>query len=31
LKAKVDAPPQYWRAPPNQHTDIFNNAISGTR
>ena len=31
LKAKVDAPPQYWRAPPSQHGDIFNNIIFGAR
>jgi len=31
LNAKVDAPPQYWRAPPNQHKDIFNHVIFGTR
>jgi 2,4-dienoyl-CoA reductase-like NADH-dependent reductase (Old Yellow Enzyme family) len=31
LNAKVDAPPQYWRAPPSQHKDIFNNMTFGAR
>jgi 2,4-dienoyl-CoA reductase-like NADH-dependent reductase (Old Yellow Enzyme family) len=31
LNAKVDAPPQYWRAPPNQYKDIFSNTAFGAR
>ena len=31
LNAKVDGPPQYWRAPPHQHKDIFNDMAFGAR
>jgi NADPH2 dehydrogenase len=31
LNAKVDAPPQYWRAPPNQYKDIFSHTTFGAR
>ena len=31
LNAKVDAPPQYWRAPPAQYKDIFNDMTFGAR
>jgi 2,4-dienoyl-CoA reductase-like NADH-dependent reductase (Old Yellow Enzyme family) len=31
LNAKVDGPPQYWRGPPNQHKDIFNEMTIGVR
>jgi 2,4-dienoyl-CoA reductase-like NADH-dependent reductase (Old Yellow Enzyme family) len=31
LHATVDAPPQYWRAPPNQYKDIFRNVAFGAR
>jgi 2,4-dienoyl-CoA reductase-like NADH-dependent reductase (Old Yellow Enzyme family) len=31
LNAKVDGPPQYWRAPPTQYKDIFNHVAFGAR
>jgi 2,4-dienoyl-CoA reductase-like NADH-dependent reductase (Old Yellow Enzyme family) len=31
LNATVDAPPQYWRAPPSQYKDIFNHTTFGAR
>ena len=31
LNAKVDGPPQYWRAPPTQYKDIFNHMTFGAR
>ena len=31
LNATVDAPPQYWRAPPTQYKDIFNHTTFGAR
>lgn len=31
LNAKVDGPPQYWRAPPHEHKDIFNHTTFGSR
>jgi len=31
LNAKVDGPPQYWRAPPNLYKDIFNHMTFGAR
>ena len=31
LNAKVDGPPQYWRAPPNRYRDIFNHITFGAR
>jgi 2,4-dienoyl-CoA reductase-like NADH-dependent reductase (Old Yellow Enzyme family) len=31
LNAKIDGPPQYWRAPPAQYKDIFNDITFGAR
>ena len=31
LGATVDAPPQYWRAPPSEHRDLFRGARHGAR
>jgi len=31
LNAKVDGPPQYWRAPPNRYKEIFNHITFGAR
>jgi NADPH2 dehydrogenase len=31
LGATVDAPPQYWRAPPPEHKDLFRGARHGAR
>jgi NADPH2 dehydrogenase len=31
LGAQVDAPPQYWRAPPHGHKDLFQNTVYGAR
>jgi 2,4-dienoyl-CoA reductase-like NADH-dependent reductase (Old Yellow Enzyme family) len=31
LGAKVDTAPQYWRAPPSEHKDLFNGLVFGTR
>ena len=31
LGQKVDAPPPYWRAPPREHADMFNESTFGTR
>ncbi len=31
LGAQVDAPPQYWRAPPREHGDLFRDAKFGAR
>ena len=31
LGATVDAPPQYWRAPPHQHKDLFGDIVHGAR
>ena len=31
LGATVDAPPPYWRAPPHEHKDLFNNTTFGGR
>jgi 2,4-dienoyl-CoA reductase-like NADH-dependent reductase (Old Yellow Enzyme family) len=31
LGATVDAPPQYWRAPPHEHKNLFGDTISGGR
>jgi NADPH2 dehydrogenase len=31
LNAQVDAPPQYWRAPPARHKEIFRDMIFGAR
>jgi NADPH2 dehydrogenase len=31
LGAKVDTAPQYWRAPPQQHKDLFNELAFGAR
>jgi 2,4-dienoyl-CoA reductase-like NADH-dependent reductase (Old Yellow Enzyme family) len=31
LGATIDAPPQYWRAPPHGHGTLFNNTAHGAR
>jgi 2,4-dienoyl-CoA reductase-like NADH-dependent reductase (Old Yellow Enzyme family) len=31
LGAKVDTAPQYWRAPPPEHKDLFNDLVFGAR
>ena len=31
LGASVEAPPQYWRAAPHEHKELFRNAAFGTR
>ncbi len=31
LGAKIDGPPQYWRAPPHEHKDLFNGMVFGAR
>jgi 2,4-dienoyl-CoA reductase-like NADH-dependent reductase (Old Yellow Enzyme family) len=31
LGATIDAPPQYWRAPPHEHKDLFRNTNFGGR
>ncbi len=31
LGATVDAPPQYWRAPPREHAHLFNDIVFGAR
>ncbi|HMA49831.1 MAG TPA: tRNA-dihydrouridine synthase, partial [Magnetospirillaceae bacterium] len=31
LGAEVDAPPQYWRAPPHEHKALFGQTVFGTR
>ena len=31
LGASVAAPPQYWRAAPHEHKELFSNAVFGTR
>ncbi len=31
LGAEVDAPPQYWRAPPHDHKALFGETVFGTR
>jgi 2,4-dienoyl-CoA reductase-like NADH-dependent reductase (Old Yellow Enzyme family) len=31
LGASVDAPPQYWRAPPHEQKDLFRDATTGVR
>ena len=31
LGAKVDTAPQYWRAPPHEHKDLFNDLAFGAR
>ncbi len=31
LGATVDAPPQYWRAPPHEHKDLFGTIVNGGR
>lgn len=31
LNAKVDGPPQYWRAPPDKYKNIFNHVTFGAR
>ena len=31
LGARVDAPPQYWRAPPREHKALFNDERFGMR
>ncbi len=31
LGAQVEAPPQYWRAPPHEHKDLFRNTTFGGR
>jgi 2,4-dienoyl-CoA reductase-like NADH-dependent reductase (Old Yellow Enzyme family) len=31
LGATVDAPPQYWRAPPHEHAGIFGEIVHGAR
>ena len=31
LGATVDAPPQYWRAPPREHADVFGKIVQGAR
>jgi 2,4-dienoyl-CoA reductase-like NADH-dependent reductase (Old Yellow Enzyme family) len=31
LGASVEAPPQYWRATPHEHKELFRNAVFGTR
>jgi 2,4-dienoyl-CoA reductase-like NADH-dependent reductase (Old Yellow Enzyme family) len=31
LGATVEAPPQYWRAPPHEHKDIFGEIVNGGR
>jgi len=31
LGAKVEAPPQYWRAPPHEHKDLFGATVFGAR
>ncbi len=31
LDATVDAPPQYWRALPREHSKLFGNALNGIR
>jgi NADPH2 dehydrogenase len=31
LGAKIDAPPQYWRAPPHEHKDLFSSIVHGAR
>jgi 2,4-dienoyl-CoA reductase-like NADH-dependent reductase (Old Yellow Enzyme family) len=31
LGGKVDAPPQYWRAPPHGHADLFGEIVFGAR
>jgi 2,4-dienoyl-CoA reductase-like NADH-dependent reductase (Old Yellow Enzyme family) len=31
LGAQVDAPPQYWRAPPHEHKDLFGATTFGAR
>jgi hypothetical protein len=31
LGAKLDTAPQYWRAPPHEHKDLFNDLAFGAR
>jgi 2,4-dienoyl-CoA reductase-like NADH-dependent reductase (Old Yellow Enzyme family) len=31
LGATVEAPPQYWRAPPREHKDLFGDIVNGGR
>jgi 2,4-dienoyl-CoA reductase-like NADH-dependent reductase (Old Yellow Enzyme family) len=31
LGATVDAPPQYWRAPPHEQKDLFRGSVTGVR
>jgi 2,4-dienoyl-CoA reductase-like NADH-dependent reductase (Old Yellow Enzyme family) len=31
LGGTVDAPPQYWRAPPHRHKDLFGDIVHGAR
>ena len=31
LGATVEAPPQYWRAPPHEHKDLFGDIVNGGR
>jgi 2,4-dienoyl-CoA reductase-like NADH-dependent reductase (Old Yellow Enzyme family) len=31
LGARVDAPPQYWRAPPHEHASLFGDIVHGAR
>lgn len=31
LGAQVIAPPQYWRSPPREHSDLFGKTVLGMR